>query len=496
LWLDARPLDKPTSELMRILLASSEVHPYSKTGGLADMVGALGKSLARAGHEVGLVAPLYAGICERFPELKRTDYSLDLQLGPGRMQGRVWSSSRIAGFTVYLVEQPHFFHRPTLYHKDGIDYPDNAARFLFLSKAAVHLSRHLPLKPELVHAHDWQTGFVPLLIADQQKRDWPDAPRTCMTIHNLAYQGLFPPTLYPLSNLPWDYFTPDGVEFYGKMSCLKAGIAYAHVITAVSPRYAREIMTQAYGCGFDGLLRHRQSSLSGILNGVDYDEWNTTHDPFLKHPYSAAQIEGKTANKLELQREVGLPVDPGIPLFGSIGRLVEQKGVDIMLGALEEMLHTKLQFVMLGTGAPAFEKGFLDLAARFPLQVAVRIGFDEPLSHRIEAGSDFFLMPSRFEPCGLNQMYSLRYGAIPIVRMTGGLDDTVIDITENVERANGIKFGEYSARALAKGIRKALVLFNEPELFHRFRLNGMAADFSENRTAAQYVKAYERALER
>ena len=481
---------------MRVLLASSEVHPYSKTGGLADMVAALGKGLARSGQEVALVTPLYAGIRERFPEIQPAGIKFELPLGPGRVEGRAWKVRPAERFEVYFVEQEDFFNRPALYHVDGVDYPDNAARFIFFSKAVAHLARQLPLGPELVHAHDWQTGLVPLLLAHQRRSgEWPQAPRTCMTIHNLAYQGVFSPTLYPLSNLPWDYFNPNGIEFYGKMSCLKAGLAFADLMTAVSPRYAREITTQEYGCGLDGLLRHRQAALFGILNGVDYEEWNTLQDRFVKHPYSREDLGGKNVNKLELQQEVGLPQDAAIPLFGSIGRLVEQKGVEILLDALQEMLHSKMQFVLLGSGDPPFEQAFLKLAERFPAQVSVRIGFDEGLSHRIEAGCDYFLMPSRFEPCGLNQMYSLRYGAIPIVRRTGGLDDTVIDVTENAEQANGIKFGEYSARALAKAMRKALVLFEEAELLQRFRTNAMSADFSEERTAAEYLRVYQHALQ-
>jgi starch synthase len=319
------------------------------------------------------------------------------------------------------------------------------------------------------------------------------APGVCLTIHNLAYQGLFPAAQYALTNLPRDYFTPAGVEFYGQMSCLKAGIVYADVITTVSPRYAREITTQEMGCGLDGLLRQRNSSLVGILNGVDYEEWNTINDPYVKHPYSAADLSGKAANKLELQKEFGLPVDASLPLFGNIGRLAEQKGVEIMLGALEEMLKTRMQFVAVGSGAPAFQRAYQDLARRYPSQVAVRIGFDEGLSHRIEAGCDFFLMPSRFEPCGLNQMYGLRYGTIPIVRTTGGLDDTVIDVREDAGNANGIKFSEYSATALAKGIRKALALFEDPAALRQFRRNAMAADFSWDRTVAQYLQAYRQA---
>ena len=480
---------------MRILLASSEVHPYSKTGGLADMVGALSKTLAKLGHSVALVTPLYSGIKEKFSEVQSLGYSLNLPLGPGIATGSVYSTQPAERLTIYFIEQPEFYNRAGLYHENGADYPDNAARFLFLSKAVVDLTRNLPLNPDVVHIHDWQVGFVPLFIHHAARTEgWEKPPPTCVTLHNLAYQGVFPPTLYSLSNLPWDYFTPAAVEFYGKMNFLKAGIAFSKQITTVSPRYAREITTEAMGCGLDGLLRARQASLTGILNGADYSEWNSEQDRFISEPFSKENLEGKAANKAALQSEFGLPVDASAPLFGSVGRLVEQKGVDILLGALEEMLHAKMQFVLIGTGHPKFECAFQDLARRYPTQVSVRIAFSQAISHRLEAGSDFFLMPSHFEPCGLNQMYSLRYGTIPIVRATGGLDDTVIDATEDAEKANGIKFGEYSSRALAKAIRKALVLFGDMEVLKKFRLNGMAADFSWESSVAEYVKVYERAF--
>ena len=479
---------------MRILLASSEVHPYSKTGGLADMVGSLAKTLARAGHRVGVVTPLYAGTRERLPELKQLDLSLELPLGARRVRGETWSVEPMPGLTVYFVDQPGFYQRADLYQAEGVDYPDNAERFMFFSKAAAHLALHLDWQPEVMHLHDWQTGPAALLIRHQRKlAGQGTTPGICLTIHNLAYQGLFPAAQYALFDLPRDYFTPSGVEFYGQMNCLKAGIVFADVITTVSPRYAREITTEEMGCGLDGLLRQRNSSLVGILNGVDYDEWNTITDPYLRHSYSAADLSGKSANKLELQKEFNLPVDARLPLFGGIGRLAEQKGVEIMLRALEEMLRLSMpmQFVAVGSGEPAFQKSYQDLARRYPSQVAVRIGFDEGLSHRIEAGSDFFLMPSRFEPCGLNQMYGLRYGTIPIVRTTGGLDDTVIDVREDPEKANGIKFIEYSATALGKSIHKALAIFEQPALLKHFRMNAMAADFSWDRTVARYVQAYQ-----
>ncbi len=479
---------------MRILLASSEVHPYSKTGGLADMVGSLAKTLARAGHHVGVVTPLYRGIRERFRQLQRLDLPLELPLGAQQIRAETWSLEPINGLTVYFVDHPAFYDRADLYQEDGADYPDNAERFIFFSKAAAHLALHLDWQPEVMHLHDWQAGLAALLIHHQRTlAGQGTTPGICLTIHNLAYQGLFPAAKYALANLPQNYFTPAGVEFYGQLSCLKAGIVYADVITTVSPRYAREITTEEMGCGLDGLLRQRNSSLVGILNGVDYELWNPISDTYITHRYSATDLAGKTANKLALQEEFGLPVDAAVPLFGNIGRLAEQKGVEILLGALREMLSAGFQFVAVGSGAPAFQRAYQDLARSYPSQVAVRIGFDEGLSHRIEAGCDFFLMPSRFEPCGLNQMYGLRYGTIPIVRTTGGLDDTVIDVRDDPGQANGIKFIEYSSAALAKGIRKALALYQEPELLQRFRTNAMSADFSWNRTVAQYLKVYHKA---
>ncbi len=481
---------------MRILLASSEVHPFSKTGGLADMVGALGKALARADHRVGIVTPLYLGIRERFPGMRPLDLSLEFALGVRRAAAEVWALESGSGPTIYFVDVPEFYQRATLYQKDGLDYPDNAERFILFSKVVAHLALHLPWKPELLHLNDWQTAMAALLLRHQRRLPaWSAAPRTCMTIHNLAYQGVFPASQYALTNLPWDYFVPAGVEFYGQVNCLKTGIAYADVITTVSPRYAREITTEELGCGLDGLLRQRQSSLFGILNGVDYEEWQTVNNPYLPAAYSAGDLSGKARNKAELQKELDLPASPQMPLFGNIGRLVEQKGVDIMLGALHEMFSANIQFVQLGTGAPGFQRAYQDLARRFPDRAAVRIGFDEGLSHRIEAGCDFYLMPSRFEPCGLNQMYSLRYGTVPVVRGTGGLDDTVTDPRENPDVANGIKFHEYSSRALAKAIRKALTLYEQAELLQRFRQNGMAADFSWDRTAAKFLEVYGRAGE-
>jgi starch synthase len=478
---------------MKILLASSEATPYSKSGGLADMVGALAKFLARAGHQVGLVTPLYRGILDRFPDIQPFDWTLDLPLGPDRVPGTIWVRRPAEGLTVYFIDQRHFFHRGGLYNERGLDYGDNAERFIFLSKSIASLARYLPWQPQILHLHDWQTALAATLVENQKLRQgWTPVPSVCLTIHNLAFQGIFPPAKFALTNLAMDYFQPKGVEFYGSLNCLKAGISYADVITTVSPRYAREITTEQFGCGLDGVLRERQGVLAGILNGVDYEEWKTADNAYLSDSYSAEDFRGKQTNKVQLQKELGLPADPEVPLFGTVTRLADQKGVDLQLAALEEMLAAHMQFVLLGSGGRDYERGYRKLAERYPARCAVKIGFDTGLSHRIEAGCDFYLMPSRFEPCGLNQMYSLRYGTVPIVRVTGGLDDSVIDISEDAGAADGIKFMDYSVRALAKAIRKALVLYNDKPLLDHYRRNGMGKDFSWERTTAQYEKVYQK----
>ncbi len=481
---------------MNILLASSEVFPYSKTGGLADMVGALSKALAADEHTVTVVTPLYRDIREKHRGLRETGLEISLPLGSETVTAKLWSTEPAERLTVLFVDVPEYYDRPALYGVAGIDYADNPARFIFLSKAVAHLARTAEVIPDVVHVHDWQVGLVPLFVRFGERiGTWPHVPATVLTIHNLAYQGVFPPGDYALTNLPYDYFTPQGVEFYNQMNCLKAGISYADMITTVSPRYAREIMTEPYGCGLDGVIRGRQDRLAGILNGVDYSEWNTEKNPLLDFVYSVDDFSGKAAQKLALQRELGLPPAGDIPLFGTVSRLADQKGLDIAIATLEEMLATRMQFVLLGSGDPAFERGLKQLQDRYPDKVAVRIGYDHGLSHRIEAGCDFFLMPSRFEPCGLNQMYSLRYGTIPIVRVTGGLDDSVTDITENPDDADGIKFYEYSSRALTKAVRKALVLYEDKALLDHYRRNGMNVDYSWENTTHKYEAVFRRAMQ-
>jgi len=476
---------------VRILLASSEVHPYSKTGGLADMVGALAKALAKAGHEVSVVTPLYRGIPREFPAARKMDWRFDIPLATWRVQGSLWRHEPHPNLTVYFVEQPRFFDRAGIYQENGQDFGDNGERFIFFSKCVAHLAQYLPAPPAVVHVHDWQTALVPALIQHAAKTaGWGNAPRTCLTIHNLAYQGVFPASAFAMTNLPANYFTAEIAEFYRQVNCLKAGISLADVITTVSPRYAREITTEEFGCGLDGLIRKRRNSAFGILNGVDVEEWKTIGNPHLRHEYSADAMAGKAFNKLDLQRELGLPVRADTPLFGTVSRLADQKGIDLLLAALEQLAPQDFQFVLLGNGDKRLESAFAALAQRLPRQIAARIGYDQGLSHRIEAGCDFFVMPSRFEPCGLNQMYSLRYGTVPVVRATGGLDDTVVDASEDLAHASGIKFLDATPVALVQALRKAFTLYQSPRLLAAYRLNGMANDFSWSNMVKDYEQVY------
>ena len=480
---------------MRILLASSELHPYSKTGGLADMVAALAKYLAKAGHQVGVVTPLYRGIRARFPELKRFNWNLSLPLGYETVHGAVWVAEPAPNLKIYFIDQPRFFDRDGIYQAPDGDFNDNAARFLFLSKSVVHLARYLPEPPDVVHVHDWQVGLVPLLIQHQHRREgWGTPPRTCLTIHNLAYQGVFAPTLYNLCNVPWEDFNPRTAEFYGDLNFLKGGIRGADQVTTVSPTYAREIGTKEFGCGLERVIGELSSPVTGILNGVDYEEWNTDRNPHLLARYDSSDLTGKMVNKAAVQSALGLEVRPDAPLFVNVSRLAEQKGADLQLGCLEEFLAKGIQFALLGKGDAQLEAEFTRLSQRYPRQAAVRIGYDHVLAHRLEAAGDFFVMPSKFEPCGLNQMYSLRYGTIPIVRATGGLQDSVTDARDSAETANGIKFHEASPRALAAAIEKALTLFGLPEVFDFYRKNAMTADFSWDRVADEYGALYERLM--
>ena len=482
---------------MKILLATSELYPYSKTGGLADMVAALGKTLAKQGHQVGIVTPLYAGIQEKWPDLEKMDWKLQVSLDWKSVEGAVYQRKTEDGCTLYFIAQGLYFDRDGIYQHKGVDFADNAERYTFFSKAVVNLAEYLPWQPELVHVHDWQTSLVPLLLKHLRSSGALQRKiASCLTIHNLAYQGLFAKEVFAMANVPWGYFDPAGAEYYGNFNFLKTGIVFADTLTTVSPHYAQEIQGTEYGVGLNGILNQRKNDLTGILNGADYDVWNTETNPSIPFHYSVKSMAGKTKCKTALQRRMGLPEDPKIPLFANIGRMAEQKGVDIMIPAVEDILTGDVQFVCLGGGAAHYERGVQNLHQLFPQKTNCFIGYDPQLAHLITAGADFFLMPSQYEPCGLNQMYSLRYGTLPIVRDTGGLSDSVIDPHESADKADGFKFSRYSANDLGRAIIRALSIYYSPARFKAMRRNAMAADFSWDQTARSYVRVYQKAIEK
>lgn len=480
---------------MTIMQVSGECFPYSKTGGLADMVGALSKALAAKGVEVQVVTPLYRGITDKFEGIQQLDWALDLQMGDKIVSGKVYTLNPQPNLTIYFIDQPNYFDRSGIYGEKSEDYDDNAERFLFFSKAASNLARYLSNPPDIVHAHDWQAGMVPVMIQHQHMRGgWHPAPKSCFTIHNLAYQGNFPSSSFWFSNLPADYFGPHGVEFYDQVSFLKSGLVFADQLTTVSPKYAEEILTEEFACGLGGVLNARSKSLCGILNGVDYEDWNTTNNSNLDASYSVGKMTGKARQKKKLQAEMGLPNEPKVPLLGLVGRLVDQKGMDLLLPALHATLDRGYQFVLLGSGMPFYQEGFQRLAKDYPDQVAVTIGYDNSLAHKIEAASDFFVMPSKFEPCGLNQLYSLKYGSVPVVRAVGGLDDSIIGLNESEKEATGIKFYDYAVTALEAALNSAIDVYENQTLYKKMRKNGMIQDFSWGRTSVEYIELYDSLL--
>jgi starch synthase len=471
---------------MRILHIASEVAPYSKTGGLADVLGALPAALGRLGFDVTVVTPRYRAVdVERFALarwLKRVPVAVGggATVEVGVYEGRPPGGSRAR---VLFVDHAESFDRKGYYGPPGGgDHPDNARRFTILSRAALALCEALRWRPDVVHGHDWQAGAA-MLDATDTKR--------VFTIHNLAYQGLFPASAVDELELPKALFNPDGYEFYGQLSLLKAGIVSADRITTVSPSYAQEIQSAEQGMGLDGLLRARADRLTGILNGVDYHVWDPERDPHLAAPYSGGDLDGKRACKAALQRELGLPVRADVPLCGSISRLTEQKGFDLITAALPQLLDSGLQYIVLGTGDAATERALTELAAQHPKQIAVRIAYDEGLAHRIEAGADLYIMPSRYEPCGLNQLYSLRYGTPPVVRATGGLDDSIVDYEPRSRSGTGFKFAPYTAQALLTTWQRALTAWRESRAdFAALIRRCMSQDFSWDAAARRYAELY------
>jgi starch synthase len=476
---------------MRVLFASSEVAPFAKTGGLADVAGALPKALKALGHDIRVVLPKYRMVDTAKYGLRRVLPKLPVPIAGTFETAAVWEAA-IASVPTYFIEQDEYYDREGLYQVAGRDHPDNAERFAFFSRALLELTRALDFPPTVYHCNDWQTGLVPTYLRTTYQGD-PEfrAGGVLFTVHNMGYHGLFRPATLAIANLGPELFTPFGVEFYGKVNFLKAGLVYSDLINTVSRRYSQEIQTEEFGHGLEGVLRARAKDVHGILNGIDYDEWHPGRDQFIASRFSTDDLRGKAACKADLQRLFGLPERPDVPLLAVISRLAEQKGMDLIAESLDSILGLDAQFVLLGTGEPALHQAFEAAKARHPSRVGLELGFDVVLSHKIEAGADMFLMPSRYEPCGLNQMYSLAYGTIPIVRATGGLDDTIQPFEPATNVGNGFKFAEASSDALLLTVRQAVALYRQRAPWLRLIENAMDCDFSWGRSAKEYEALYE-----
>jgi starch synthase len=478
------------SRRLRVLLAASEAYPLIKTGGLGDVVGALPAALHAVGVDARLVLPAYPAALAALTSVRPIARSALYGAPCALLLGELPTGGR-QRLPVYLIQATAFERTGNPYQDiTGLDWPDNPARFALFCRAAAALSlgRFAPdWRADVVHAHDWQTGLLPALLSLESK-----PPKTVFTVHNLAYQGLVAPADTDALGLPPDWWSPDALEFYGQLALIKGGLGFADRITTVSPRYAQEIQTAEFGCGLDGLLRHRAGVLSGILNGIDTDLWNPAADPALVTPYDAEHLPAKAGNKAALQAELGLAVDPQALLLGLVGRLVEQKGVDLLIGALDQ-LPADMQIVVLGSGEPAYVTALQAAARADPTRIAFSAGYDEALAHRIQAGADAFLVPSRFEPCGLTQLYALRYGTVPIVRAVGGLADTVTDASAPnlaAGRATGVVFKAATAAALLAAIRRAHGLFLAKAPWQQMQRSGMAAEHSWAASAQAYLGLY------
>jgi starch synthase len=483
---------------LKVVIVASEVMPFAKTGGLADVTGALPVALARLGHQVSVIMPRYPAIERAVRSLEKVHDPLVVPMGSQTEEGAVWSAKLAARVPVYFIEHQAYFDRDALYSTASGDYPDNAQRFAFFAKAALAACQALKLQPDIIHCHDWQAALIPAYLQTVLQHDpaWASTG-SLLTIHNITYQGLFPPEVMAFLELPPDTYSPDGIEFYGQVNYLKAGIVYADLINTVSRRYSQEIQTPEFGCGLEGILRYREQDVYGILNGIDDGAWNPAKDRLIAARYSATNLSGKQVCKRDLVKTFGLsPAWTNAPLVGMISRLVDQKGFDLLESAIHRLLALDLGLVVLGTGQAHYEDFLHQVRARYPGKVGVVIGFDDVLAHKIEAGSDIFLMPSRFEPCGLNPMYSLRYGTVPVVRATGGLDDTIEAYEPGLDRGNGFKFEPYDAEALLATLQRALTLYRDRAAWERLMRRGMQADFSWAKSAQAYADLYATALAR
>jgi starch synthase len=476
---------------MHIAFAASECVPFSKTGGLADVIGALPPALAYLGHKVTVFLPKYKPTKLDHP--RTVVPSITVPFDDRYRFCSVLDGGERAGVQFYFIDYPPYFNRDALYGTPLGDYHDNAERFALFSRAVLEASKAVGV-PDVFHCHDWQTALVPILLKTLYAEDPALQNSPCVfTIHNLGYQGIFPPEILPLLMLPWDLFTISKMEFYGKVNFLKGAISMADYITTVSRRYSQEIQTAEFGFGLEGVLRPRSGTLTGILNAVDYKEWSPETDTYIAARYSAGDLTGKAECKRDLLREFGLAADTRLPVIGMVARFVQQKGFDLIQQVADRIAYQELIMVVLGSGEPEYEDMFRRLNRQYPQKFGIRIAYDDALAHKIEAGSDMFLMASHYEPCGMSQIYSLKYGTVPIVRATGGLDDTVEQFDPRTLKGTGFKFRQYSGEAMLETLQTALKAYGDQKSWQALMRNGMAQDYSWPSSAREYVKAYERA---
>ncbi len=475
---------------MKIIFVSSEIIPFASTGGLGDVAAALPKALAKQGVEIIRIMPLYEDIDRKRFRIEECDMELQIPMGHVWYYGRVWTQ-KFEGVTTYFIQSAEYFDRPGIYGSAEHGYADNFERFLFFQKAVVKLIDEWNLQPDVVHCNDWQTGLVPMLLRHGVGGTFRNGTeKTLMTIHNLAHQGWAPPEKFYMTQLPGHCYTMHTLEFYGEINTLKGGLVGASAINAVSPAYAEEIKTPGFGCRLDGVLRHRRAVLHGILNGIDYTRWNPATDPYIAAHYSSTDLSGKAECKRALQEAAGLKIDPKVPLLGTITRLVPQKGIDLLAGAVEQIVATGAQLIVLGTGDERYETACREWAQRWPDQVCSWIEFSSEKAHQFEAGVDMFLMPSEFEPCGQNQLYSMRYGTIPVVHGVGGLEDSVIDYAE--KGGTGFKFHGYTVAAFSQCLQRALETFQNGARWKPLMKRAMKQDFSVVHMAKDYIALYEK----
>ncbi|MCK4994711.1 MAG: glycogen synthase GlgA [Candidatus Omnitrophica bacterium] len=462
---------------MKILFCSSEVVPFAKTGGLADVAGTLPPALKIAGVEVKIVMPRYKCVDVKKFKLKKLD-------------NETYSTTLGKNVEVLLLEKKSFFDRAGLYQQKGLDYPDNLERFAYYCRAALKLIKKINFKPDVIHCNDWQTGLIPIYLKTILKNDpFYKNIKTIFTIHNLGYQGLFPKEELAKTGLSKELFSVNGLEFYGKINLLKGGLLFADSISTVSSTYAHEIQSAEFGCGLEGILQKRKKDITGILNGINYDEWDPKKNKALVKSYGPDSIEGKYENKEALQKLEKLKVDRKIPLLGIITRLADQKGLDILAEVIEEVVKMPVQFILLGTGDPKYHKLFENLSSKYK-NTSIHLKFDATLAYKIYAGSDIFLMPSYYEPCGLGQLISLNFGTIPLARKTGGLADTVEDFDPFTKKGNGFMFSDYQAGSLLEAIKRSLCVYNDDKTWQKLVIRAMKCDFSWKKSAKDYVNLY------